>query len=156
MHGSDWVGRDVSGWWVSEKFNGHRVRWTGSQLVTRAGKTLAPPPWFTNGLPKYELDGELHAGRGKTHDDVQSALKLDLWGKLIFTAFDVPGAVIEDAVEQLRTLACGCSYWRTPDTTTALWMVRTVKGCGGEGIMLRRPGSAYVPYRTDDLLKMKA
>jgi len=156
MHGSDWVGRDVSGWWVSEKFNGHRVRWTGSQLVTRAGKTLAPPPWFTNGLPKYELDGELHAGRGKTNDDVQSALKRGQWEKLVFTAFDVPGLVIEEAVKRLKGLACGCSFWKTPDTECARHTARVVRDCGGEGIMLRRPGSAYVPYRTDDLLKMKA
>ena len=51
MHGCDFDGSegDLSGSYVTEKFDGWRVRWTGARLFLRSGKALHAPDWFTEG-----------------------------------------------------------------------------------------------------------
>jgi DNA ligase-1 len=47
--------------------------------------------------------------------------------------------------------------WRTvADTQAALESMRAVQSAGGEGLMLRRPGSPYQGGRSADLLKLKS
>ena len=46
------------GWLVSEKLNGCRAYWDGSQFWTRGGNVIAAPDWFIDGLPAVHLDGE--------------------------------------------------------------------------------------------------
>ena len=58
-------GINVSQYWISEKLDGVRARWDGSQLVSRGGKVFAAPAWFTKGFPAVPLDGELWIGRGQ-------------------------------------------------------------------------------------------
>jgi ATP-dependent DNA ligase len=45
--------------WLTEKFDGMRLFWTGKQLFTRQGKEIIAPQFFTNQLPSVPLDGEL-------------------------------------------------------------------------------------------------
>ena len=61
----DYQGQSVSGWLMSEKLDGWRVMWTGSEFVTREGNVLDAPEWFKAGMPVVALDGELFAGRGE-------------------------------------------------------------------------------------------
>lgn len=154
MHGNDWAGQDVAGWWASEKFDGWRVRWTGTELLTRHGNKLNPPHWFLTGLPSFALDCELWAGRGNTHTDVAKLVAKDKWATLRLVAFDVPGLSAEEAIAKIPAMmsAVLCKVYSTQEAKDLMWAV--VNQCG-EGIMLRKPGSAYVPCRTDDLLKMK-
>ena len=49
----------VSAYLVSEKFDGVRAIWTGQQLLTRRGKIINAPDWFTASLPDVWLDGKL-------------------------------------------------------------------------------------------------
>ena len=64
--GSDYhAGVDPTGWPVSEKLNGCRAYFDGSQFWTRGGNVIAAPDWFTAGLPGVPLDGEIWAGRGR-------------------------------------------------------------------------------------------
>lgn len=66
MHGGDWTDDiDPAGWIVSEKLNGCRAFWDGSQLWSRGGNVIPAPAWFTAGLPTSPLDGEVWAGRGQ-------------------------------------------------------------------------------------------
>jgi DNA ligase-1 len=44
---------------MSEKFDGMRLYWTGSQFFTRQGKNVLVPDFITKQLPKIALDGEL-------------------------------------------------------------------------------------------------
>ncbi|MBU6417666.1 MAG: DNA ligase, partial [Xanthomonadaceae bacterium] len=44
-------GVDLSGYWVSEKFDGVRGYWNGRQLLTRGGTAVHVPAWFTKGWP---------------------------------------------------------------------------------------------------------
>jgi DNA ligase-1 len=45
--------------WMSEKFDGIRAYWDGSNLFTRKGNKIRVPSFFLEGLPPIALDGEL-------------------------------------------------------------------------------------------------
>jgi ATP-dependent DNA ligase len=66
-------GIDVATYWVSEKYDGVRALWTGTELQSRQGLPIRAPAWFTAGWPATPLDGELWAGRGR-FDAAQSAV----------------------------------------------------------------------------------
>ena len=55
---------DPKGWWMSEKMDGVRAYWSGSNFYSRSGNEFFAPEWFTAKLPKKPLDGELWCGRG--------------------------------------------------------------------------------------------
>lgn len=82
MLASKWEGEDPTGWWMSEKLDGVRAWWTGSALLSRLGNTINAPAWFTAGLPKVPLDGELWCGRGQFTEAVsivKNAVRQDDW-----------------------------------------------------------------------------
>jgi DNA ligase-1 len=54
---------NVAGWWLSEKLDGVRGYWTGTDFRSREGNAYHAPNWFTAGLPPVPLDGELWLGR---------------------------------------------------------------------------------------------
>jgi DNA ligase-1 len=59
-----WSGNPTN-WWISEKFDGMRLYWNGSQLITRQGNIVKAPDSWTSQLPNVALDGELwylHSG----------------------------------------------------------------------------------------------
>lgn len=163
MNGSTWDGENVAGWWISEKLDGWRAYWNGAQFLTRGGALYCPPPSFTDGMPKQPLDGEMWAGPGTTHDDVHRAVRSGRWHDLTFRPFDVPalGLRIEAALAILRELplpahAVPVEYQQATSTAAALAIMRRIIRAGGEGVMLRRPGSPYLTERrTIALLKMK-
>src|SRR5262245_13599082 len=40
-------GTDISGWWLSEKLDGVRAYWDGTQFLSRLGNKFFAPAWFT-------------------------------------------------------------------------------------------------------------
>ncbi len=159
MHGNDWQGQDVSGWWASEKFNGRRVYWDGERLLSRTGRDYAVPRWFVADLPWHHMDCQLWLGRGMPTDDVQDAVTAGRWGDLFIVALDVPGMVAEKAIETIRGTTwkgnvIAVEFFRVKSIEDAKDTMRRIVGCGGEGIMLRRPQSLYRNTRTSDLLKL--
>lgn len=56
---------NVADYWVSEKLDGIRARWNGTELYTRNGNKIFAPTWFTADWPKATIDGELWIGRGE-------------------------------------------------------------------------------------------
>ena len=156
LHGNDWHGQDVSGWWCSEKFDGWRAYWDGQRLLSRQGRDYQAPAWFLAGLPAMPLDCELWAGNGSNHNHVAG---LD-WERLRLVAFDVPGLAVEDAMATLALLPPSprlqvAEFWQVDSTDGARAAMAQVVARGGEGVMLRRPGSVYRNTRCDDLLKLK-
>ena len=90
MLASKWEGEDPTGWWMSEKLDGVRAWWTGSALLSRLGNTINAPAWFTAGLPKVPLDGELWCGRGQFTEAVsivKNAARQDDWKVCILDFF---------------------------------------------------------------------
>jgi DNA ligase 1 len=163
MHGTDWSGQDLAGWWLSEKLDGWRAYWSGSEFITRQGNPLNAPAWFTEGMPTQPLDGELWAGPGTNHNAVGAAVRSGDWTRLVFRPFDVPslGVKIEAVIGILASLPFPShvrpvEYHRAESTEAALAEMRATVAAGGEGLMLRKAGAGYCPdYRTEKLLKFK-
>ena len=57
---------DVSGWYMSEKFDGYRACYDpkDKQFYSRQNKPFNAPEWFLKAMPPKLVDGELWAGRG--------------------------------------------------------------------------------------------
>ncbi len=156
---------DVTGWWVSEKYDGVRAIWTGTRLLTRNGKDLRPPAWFTAGLPAVRLDGELWMGRG-TFPALVATLqrKGSDWAGVRYMVFDLAEAgEFEDRFRRLVSLsdmgAIGAAdvapqYLLRGNWALDMWEQSIVDG-GGEGCVIRRPGCLYRPGRMGDVIKVK-
>ncbi len=156
-------------YWVSEKYDGVRGYWNGTELLTRGGERVAAPAWFTAGWPKTPLDGELWAGRGQFAKAVSTVRQQTpddaAWRGLRFMVFDLPAhagpfteriSAISGAVSQIDKPWVQAVQQRRVESHAALQrlLLTTVKQ-GGEGLMLHRGSSLYKGVRSDDLLKVK-
>jgi DNA ligase 1 len=159
---------DLNGWWMSEKLDGVRAFWDGKQFLSRQGNLYHAPDWFVEGFPETPLDGELWIGRKsfqKTVGIVRRQDKTELWRGVRFEVFDAPqaGGGFEERIDFLRDaiarqtnefihmhaheLCRGVDHLREE--------LRRVESLGGEGLMLRQPGSKYHAGRSSTLLKVK-
>jgi len=163
-----WAGSDPTGWWMSEKLDGVRAVWDCRTLSTRTGQTIHAPAWFLDGLPAGEpLDGELWIGRGEFQRTVGIARSLsggNEWRAVRFAAFDAPMALggFEQRQAAMRDALASCtgSAFALPQrqcggVSDLLEELVRVERAGGEGVMLRQPGSAYERKRSGTLLKVK-
>jgi DNA ligase 1 len=163
----DWA-QDLTGWWMSEKLDGVRAYWDGTQFLSRGYNIYDAPAWFTAGLPKHPLDGELWIGRKKfqpASDIARSQGTPDRWKELKYLVFDAPDAKgpFED---RMKFLADALPSWKS--SVTSLVEHVACKGnshleeeldriidLGGEGLMVRKPGSHYERTRSSTILKVK-
>lgn len=159
---------DLSDWWMSEKLDGVRAYWDGKQFLSRQGNLYHAPDWFIEGLPAVPLDGELWIDRKKfqrTVSIVRRQDKSDLWGEVRFLVFDAPatsGAFEERLAFLKDALANGAAKFarqhpheRCRNLEALKAELARVEALGGEGLMLRQPGSQYVAGRSSTLLKVK-
>lgn len=159
---------DLSDWWMSEKLDGVRAYWDGKQFLSRQGNIYHAPDWFVDGLPSVPLDGELWIGRKKFQRTVSIVRRQDmndLWNEVRFLVFDAPAATggFEDRLAFLKdALAKGAAkfvHQHPHERCKSLEALRTeltrIESLGGEGLMLRQPGSKYVAGRSATLLKVK-
>jgi DNA ligase-1 len=159
---------DLTGWWMSEKLDGARAYWDGKQLLTRTGHIYYPPDWFLEGLPETPLDGELWLARkefNKTMSIVRRQDKSDHWKDIRYVLYDAPSATggFEERIAFVKDFLASKkpAYALALDQTlcTGIPHLRAelsrVEGLGGEGLMLRQPGSMYVASRSSTLLKVK-
>jgi DNA ligase-1 len=162
------VDHDPTGWWMSEKLDGVRAYWDGETFVSRLGNSFVAPAWFTADLPADTLDGELWVARKKFQraiSIVRSADAGDDWREVCFVVFDAPNAKggFEDrAAHARRVLAkAGAPHARWLDHVPCTGFdhlreeLARVEALGGEGLMLRQPGSPYVVGRSSSLRKVK-
>lgn len=160
--------QDLTGYWMSEKLDGIRAFWNGKTFISRLGNEFYAPDWFIEGLPNMILDGELWAGRKKFQratSIVRRQDRSDHWKEISYVVFDAPAmdAPFEDRMAALQThLGSGqAAYARVLEQERCLGMdhLRTeldrVEKLGGEGLMMRRPGSKYEVGRSSSLLKVK-
>lgn len=164
MLAKNWAGTDPTGWWMSEKLDGIRAVWDGVSLTTRTGQAIHAPEWFTSSLPSIHLDGELWIGRGKfqrTASVVRSRSAGEEWRQIRYAAFDAPAVAggFEARQAALREAATGVAFalgQRQCDGASDLAAeLSRVTNAGGEGVMLRQPGSDYERRRSPSLLKVK-
>lgn len=161
--------RDLTGWWMSEKLDGMRAYWDGARLLSRLGNEVLAPEWFLDGLPAEPLDGELWIARGvfqQTMSVVRSGGRGARWKEVRYVLFDAPGRGQAPFEERLAWLeerfpagahphAVFHRHERCDGVEHLKRELDRVEGLGGEGLMLRQPGSRYVAGRSTTLLKVK-
>ncbi len=154
---------------MSEKLDGVRAYWDGKQFLSRQGNLFHAPDWFAEGLPDVPLDGELWIGRKafqRTVSIVRRQDKSDHWKSVRFLVFDAPaaGGPFEERLDFLKE---GIRGWANAhlllhehalcrDVEHLREELARVEALGGEGLMLRQPGSTYEAGRSATLLKVKS
>lgn len=158
---------DPTGWYMTEKLDGVRAYWNGTGFISRLGHTFSAPDWFLKGMPLCHLDGELWLGRGRFQDTVSAVRKKtpvdEEWARMKYWVFDAPEAP-GGYPERLQGIpytqenkhSCRSLDWvRCSGAEHLLNELRAIEAVGGEGIMLRKPGSLYERKRSSTLLKVK-
>jgi DNA ligase-1 len=159
---------DLAGWWMSEKLDGVRAYWDGQQFLSRQGNVYHAPDWFAEQLPPVPLDGELWLARKsfqRTVSIVRRQDKSEHWREISFLIFDAPSVseAFEKRQEYLREALARCRaghlrlHAQEPcrDVEHLREELLRVEALGGEGLMLRQPGSHYEVGRSSTLLKVK-
>jgi DNA ligase 1 len=159
---------DPTGWWMSEKLDGIRAYWDGEAFVSRLGNRFFAPDWFIEDLPADTLDGELWVGRKmfqRTTSIVRSGAAGQDWKSVTYVVFDAPNARggFEDRIAHVQKVLkkSGAPHARWLEHARCDGLVhlreelRRVESLGGEGLMLRKPGSPYEVGRSTSLLKVK-
>jgi DNA ligase-1 len=158
---------DLTGWWLSEKLDGVRAYWDGTRFLSRLGNPFYPPESFTEKLPAHPLDGELFGGRKTFQRTVGIVKRQDrspLWNELTFVVFDMPAhpGPFEARIEAAKSALANVprtrvlEHERCEGIAHLTRRLAEVEALGGEGLMARKPGSAYVAGRSDTLLKIKS
>ena len=160
---------DPAGWWMSEKLDGVRAYWDGQRFFSRLGNRYHAPDWFLATLPPVPLDGELWSGRKRfqrTVSIVRAQDKSDHWKEISFVVFDAPAhdapfeerleLVCSRLAEQASPYALFHPHERVRDVPHLRAELARVEALGGEGLMVRRPGSRYEVGRSSSLLKVKS
>jgi DNA ligase-1 len=159
---------DPTGWWMSEKLDGVRAYWDGKQFLSRNNNIYYAPEWFSAGLPSHPLDGELWVARKKfdfTNGLVRQQSKSNDWKQVCYRIFDAPEAK-GTFEERLQFLKESISSWKAvyaaihehcicTGVDHLITELERVTQLGGEGLMLRKPGSSYERTRSTTLLKVK-
>jgi len=80
-----------SGWWMSEKLDGFKLRWIDGTLRTRSGQEVKAPEWFTALLPSLDIEGEAYFGKNTFHKtaSLRSVSGERTWSNMSFNVFDV-------------------------------------------------------------------
>jgi DNA ligase-1 len=147
---------DLAGWWMSEKLDGVRAYWDGKRFISRLGNEFHAPEWFISGFPDMPLDGELWVERKafqKTVSIVRRQDKSDHWKQIRYVVFDAP-AMTGPFEERLKLLAdclagVGSEFvspheqQRCKNLEHLHAELERIETLGGEGLILRQPGSKY-------------
>ena len=159
----------LTDYWVSEKYDGIRGYWDGSQLLTRSGKVLTPPAWFVKTWPTQPFEGELWLGRG-AFEQTASALQQkkapdSAWRALRFMVFDLPhvAAPFTERIDRYQDLVQRIAQpWvqavpQHPIASHAALqtLMQETVNAGGEGMVLHRGSSLYQGGRSNHVLKVK-
>lgn len=136
--------------------------------MSRLGNTYFAPDWFTARFPKVPLDGELWIERKqfqRTVSIVRRHDQSDLWREVSFQVFDAPACpdtfegrfeYAQAVVQQQRSeFILFDPQVRCEGKAHLQEELARILRSGGEGVMLREPGSAYVAGRSATLLKVK-
>jgi len=166
----NWSGDvDLADWWLSEKLDGVRAYWDGQCFWSRNGNRFHAPAWFVQGLPSQPLDGELWIDRRRFQRTVSIVRRQDqseLWHEVSYLVFDAPAETAR--FEDRQAFVRECLAQKRPPFARKLEQQRCqginhlrqelarIEALGGEGLMLREPGSSYVAGRSTTLLKVKA
>ena len=150
---------DLENYLASEKLDGCRAFWTGSDFMSRNGHVFAAPDWFKAGMPNVRLDGELWMGRG-TFDTLVSRLqtKGGDWSGVKFMVFDL-AQLRKNTLQRIGELHeielpdhCEIVPHVTVTAEQLDEMEQRIVDGGGEGVCLRQK---WEDYRPTNFVKVK-
>ncbi|MEL0624201.1 DNA ligase [Marinomonas arenicola] len=159
----------VADFLISEKYDGVRGIWTGSELLSRTGKRIHAPSWFTEALPNVWLDGELWSKRGD-FQFIASVTSKDSpidseWRQIQYLVFDAPDyehTFLERSrryrhlVTQLNVpFVVAVEQFTLADNQQLAERLEQYVRRGAEGLMLHRKSAMFSGGRSDNLLKLK-
>lgn len=171
MHGTDADLDNLDqyiGWHYQEKYRGVRLYWDGHHAWSRQGhEILLPDDWYES-MPTIALDCELYDGIdgerrcasvarfGLKH--VTSSMKI-----IAFDSPEDPDYPWEMRIHVAHSAVKGADfdrieyapYGRIKSVDHMVATLKEVKDRGGEGLMLRKPGSFYQAGYSSDLVKLK-
>lgn len=169
QHAERYTGNEnISGWMMSEKLDGIRGYWTGSQLLTRKGRTIHAPAWFVNALPPFALDGELWRKRNDfsfVQNTVLDAVPSEDWREITYNIFEVPEAPGDFSARLERARA-----WFRLHPARHVHLIEQIRctgsehldhffahieSLGGEGVIVKDPGLSYHAGPSPHVLKVK-
>lgn len=96
IHAETWDGEtDPTDFLMSEKLDGVRAYYQAStkRFISRQGNVFSVPEWFSDGLPPWDLDGEMWGGRGnfqETSGMVRRKGENEGWKTIKYIVFEVP------------------------------------------------------------------
>lgn len=143
---------DIENYLASEKLDGVRCVWTGSEFASRHGKIFKVPAHFKAGMPACRLDGELYMGRD-TFGRLQSVMqrKGSDWAGIKFHVFDLAEMRLttEERICKLATVDlpshCELVPHRVVTHDELDAMESEIVAGGGEGVCLRHISENYRP-----------
>jgi len=164
MLANKYKSQEITGWYMSEKLDGVRAIWDGTQFQSRTGKVINAPGWFKNAMPNKTLDGELFT---KPNDFagvmsvVSKKVPIDSeWERIKYMVFDMPlnKEQFSKRIDELKKIKVNESLMVIPHikvkTMEQLEKYHdTIVSKGGEGVMLNKPDALYQNKRTSALLK---
>ncbi|NQY88374.1 MAG: DNA ligase [Colwellia sp.] len=160
---------DISQYWLSEKLDGMRGYWNGTQLLTRQGNLIHSPKWLTKSWPETIMDGELWIKRDHFQQTLSCVRKKRVneicWQLVRFMIFDLPehnGTFTERiaAMAQLtkKVNSPYLSMIKQFKLTTIEQLDQTLNNIiknNGEGLMLHRGNAYYHVGRSTNIMKLK-
>jgi DNA ligase-1 len=160
---------DINQYWLSEKLDGMRGYWNGTQLLTRQGNPIHSPAWFTKNWPDKVIDGELWIKKGYFQRTLSCVRKKQIdeicWQSVRFMIFDLPehGGTFTQRISAMQKLTNKINspylsmieqFKLTTDEQLNQILNKVAKN-NGEGLMLHLGSAYYHVGRTDNIMKLK-
>ena len=88
----DYSSMEPKGWYLTEKYDGMRLYWSGKEFFTRQGRKFSVPESITKQMPSVALDGELWTQYGLYQDaiNIEKTGNEAKWLKATYWVFDSP------------------------------------------------------------------
>jgi DNA ligase-1 len=158
----------ISGWMMSEKFDGIRAYWNGEKLLSKNGNIIYAPKWFTKDFPSFKLDGELWTKRND-FENIQSIV-LDktpspMWNQITYNIFEVPN-IKGNFRKRLNKII----KWQKINKNSYIKIIEQIEcknkqdlenylnklvNLKAEGVMIKNPSLEYFVGRSSNILKVK-
>ncbi len=156
--------QNITGWVMSEKLDGIRAYWDGKHLISRGGKIIYAPKWFTKSYPPFEIDGELWTKRGD-FENISSIVRdkkpSKEWEAVKHYIFEVPNAQggLFERLKKLKPYEGQTikiiKQIPIKDKMHLKLFLEEIEQKGGEGLVIRDPNTPYINKRTSKVLKVK-
>jgi len=157
--------QNISGWVMSEKLDGIRAYWDGTNLISRGGKIIHAPQWFTKEYPPFAIDGELWSKRSD-FDNISSIVRDRIpskkWKVIKHYIFEVPNAKgnlflrLQKVKPYIGRHIQLIKQIKIKDKAHLQSFLKSIEAKGGEGVVVRDPNIPYIGKRTNKALKVKS